>query len=140
MPRGATRNAAKTSTNGKGSWTKARLERLAENDRPGLYAVAAEYGIHPGRGITTTVMVRRILEASGGEPGVARVPAKRAATKQVPAKRAAQRTKKAVPKRAAPKRVAAKRAPGSTRSRDSEAAKRFIETAAAALEVARSLL
>lgn len=63
--------------------TKEQLNRLAERDRPELVALASEYGIQPGRGITKAVMVRRILEATGQQPVVKEATAKKAGDRRL---------------------------------------------------------
>lgn len=137
--------------------TEASLTALANKDREAFYALAAKYKITPGRGIKVPNMVARILEASGGKAPApkkaAAAPAKKVAAKKAPVKKAspaaAVAKKKAAPapakKVAATKKVTAtKPAPASsngTAPRVSKAtAKKFVETATAALELARELL
>lgn len=46
-------------------WTEERLQAFSDTDRVGFLALAATYDILPGRGIKTTYMIDRILEANG---------------------------------------------------------------------------
>ena len=104
--------------------TKEQLNRLAERDRPELVALASEYGIQPGRGITKAVMVRQILEATGQQPVV----------KEATAKKAGDRRLRVVSGRSASS------SPPSSGQVPRETVREFIDAAVAALEVAKSLL
>src|ERR1019366_6858341 len=48
--------------------TEEYLRDLAKRERKGFYALAADYGVKPGRGVKLDTMVVRILAAIGVEP------------------------------------------------------------------------
>lgn len=97
------KNARRTPKPGKVNehFTKQQLERLATTNRLALVTLAADYGIHPGRGITASVMINRILQTTG------QTPSKKSAKKRAPVKKAAKPT--------LAKRVTAKGTPASSK-------------------------
>lgn len=124
--------------------SEAQLTQLAEKDQPALVALAGQYGIKPGRGITKSVMVKRILVATGQSAPANKAPRKRSTVKKVAAKRTS--AKKVASKKTAPRRLTVvtgrgTSAPARSNGRVPEQTVRdFIEGAVAALGVAKSLL
>ena len=63
--------------------TETSLTRFFENDRAGFYELAAEYGLQGGKGVKSTTLIKKIIEAESGEappaPAVKKAPVKRAA-------------------------------------------------------------
>ena len=80
-------------------WTEERLQAMADTDRTAFYALAASHDILPGRGIKTTTMITRILEANGvtveKKAPVKRVP--KVSADGTPAKRLGRPRKDAAP-------------------------------------------
>jgi hypothetical protein len=101
-------------------WTTAKLQRLSETDREQFKAVAASYGILPGRGIKSSMMIDRILVAQKAGKTPKKIPARKVAapvkkaaakkTAPAPVKKATSARKTAPVKEAAP----AKRAPAAS--------------------------
>lgn len=124
--------------------SEAQLTQLAETDQPALVALAAQYGIQPGRGITKSVMVKRILVATGQSAPAKKAPAKRTPAKKVGAKKTSAKkvaTKKTTPRRLTVVTGRASSAPARSNGHVPEQTVRdFIEAAVTALEAAKSLL
>jgi hypothetical protein len=101
------------------------LTRYAERDKEGFYELAAEYDVHPGRGMKISMMVERVLTAAGKPvkkaPAAAKAPAKRAAApvKKAPAK---SQVKAPAPQGPRSSASAAKKAPARTTSAPKAAA------------------
>lgn len=134
-------------------WSTAKLERLYDNDRDEFKRVAASYGVLPGRGIKSAMMVDRIMEAvkAGKAP---KAPAKKAAApaKKAPAKKAApapaKAAKKAAPapakaaavKKTAPARTAAAPAPSSNGHVDKALLKAAVTASKKFIDLVESLV
>lgn len=148
----ATKKAAKKSAAANKAaprMTEASLIKMGERDKDAFYELAAQYGVHPGRGQKLPIMARKVVEAAtGGTPAKKRAPAAKKATakktapaaKKAPAKKAAA-AKKAPAKRAATTTRAPARAAASSNGHvDKVTARKLLKLGQEAVALAESLL